>query len=196
MMAMKYVMLLFSVFAVYLTACTANKANQTSSQAEALIRKKRSVDSLITDQSLTILAKVTGKEDLIIVKNRQYPAKLEATYNLLKDDAGKIIYIAELPYSETSDWFIAYKSYFAPSGKLFAFQRLNNFMGSKCAPGAAMENLIRYYDDQAQVIDSTYTLMDTFNKPLAKDSCLFPYNFPYEVVHQLSDYKKQKGIAD
>ncbi|MGV8879525.1 MAG: hypothetical protein ACOH2A_10885 [Sphingobacteriaceae bacterium] len=193
---MKNLMILVCFFASYLTACTTNKPDQTSSQTEALIRKKRSVDSLITDQSLTILAKVVGKKELIIVKNRQYPAKLEVTYNLLKDGEGKIIYLAELPYSETSDWFIAYKSYFDPSGKLFAFQRLNNFMGSKCAPGAAMENLIRYYDDKAQVIDSTYTLMDTFNKPLQKDSCLFPYNFPYEVVQQLSDYKKQKGIVE
>lgn len=196
MKTIRHYIFFLGAFAVYLSACSSNPDNKQQSLVEQLKHKKHGVDSLITGQSLIILAKVAGKNELVLVKDRRYPAKLEVTYNLLKDDAGRIIYLAELPYSETSDWFIAYKSYFDSSGKLFAFQRLNNFMGSKCAPGAAMENLIRYYDEKAQVIDSAYTLMDTFNKPLTKDSCLFPYNFPYEVLHQLSDYKKQKWIAD
>lgn len=196
MKTIRHYIFFLGAFAFYLSACSSNPDNKQDSLVEQLKHKKQGVDSLITDKSLIILAKVAGKNELVLVKDRRYPAKLETTYNLLKDAKGRIVYLAELPYSETSDWFIAYKSYFDTTGTLFAFQRLNNFMGSNCAPGAAMENLSRYYDEKRQVVDSSYTLTDTFHKPLAKDSCLFPYNFPFRVIYQLTDYKKEKGIED
>ncbi|WP_374165900.1 hypothetical protein [Arcticibacter sp. MXS-1] len=178
-----------------LAACSNSKQggdnNDISRQLE---KQKYETDRLISDKSLLVLAKVKGQHDLVRVENKRYPQDIETTYNVLKDHKGRIVYIAELPFSKTSEWFIAYKSYFDSTGNLFAFQRLNNFLNNGCTHGAAMENTIRYYDSSFKVVDSVYTLTDTYKKPLKKEACNFPYNFPYQVFRTLEEYRENRAM--
>ena len=166
----------------------------TDDAVAALKKQKNKTDLLITDKSLEVYAKVKGAKEPLKVENKRYPRDIETTYNLLRDAKGRVLYIAEMPFSETSDWFIAYKSYFDTTGTLYSFQRINNFLNNGCTRGAAMENMVKYYDASFKVQDSTYTLTDTYKKPLEKGACKFPYNFPYQVFRTLKEYKESRGI--
>ena len=181
--------LLLLTLAVTLANCT-NSKNDNSLSAK-LKHQKFVIDSLATSTNLMLFVKPTDKKDLMQLKVREhYPGKIEAAYNVLKNPEGKVIYVAEIPFSPKDDWFIAYKSYFNENGKLFAFQRLNNFFHSECTKGAALESLTRFYNDDFTVADSSYTLTDSNKKELDKEKCKFPYSFPYTVAKTLEEYRK------
>ena len=191
---MKTSLLIASAFVLFFSACQ-NSTIQKNVQLDQLQTQKQEIDKQISDKSLLVYAKVKGKDALVQVENKRYPADIETTYNILKNSNGKVVYLAELPYGKTTDWFIAYKNYFDANGNLFVFQRINNFMNSKCTRGAALENLTRYYNRKFTVIDSAYSLTDSNQKPLDEEACDFPYNFDYQIYKNLEEYRKAKGIT-
>lgn len=165
--------------------------NQTIRQK----KQKYTIDSLINkERKLIAMAKLKGQEAIVSMSKAQ-TADVEIVYNVFKNQEGKIVYISEMPKSTNDDWFIAYKSYFDENGKLFAFQRQNNFFHSECTTTAALENLVKYYNDTFEVIDSTYTLTDSYKKDLQKADCKFPYNFQYKIYSSVDEYKEHvKGL--
>lgn len=185
------------IYIACLLLCSIIACKSKSKKAETIEQlrlKKASIDSMITDSSLVIYVKTSGSDKLLKVESKQYPESIETTYNVLKNEDGDILYIAELPFSETSDWFQAYRSYFDEDGKLFAFQRLNNFLKSECTRGAAIEKSTSYYSSKFKRIDSVYTLTDSYNKPLVKTSCKFPYNFPFKIFKDAKSFISERGI--
>lgn len=183
---------LFTVL-LFASAC----ADKTKSNAEStrLKHEKYGIDSMLSDRSLLLYVKTPGKTKLTEVKKGdRFPKQIEASYNVLKNKKGKVVYIAEIPFSPKDDWFIAYKHYFDENGKLFAFQRQNNFFKSECTKGAALENLTVFYDTNFRVLDSIYTLTDSNKKKLEPGSCKFPFNFPYSVPKSFDEYKNLQGI--
>jgi len=191
---MKPFIILFSILSIVIASCTNSKQSNENTASKELIKKKSSIDRMISDSTLLVFVKVKGKSKLVSVIDRRYPQKIETTYNIFKDKQDRIVFISEMPFNDTSEWFISYKSYFDEQGKLFAFQRLNNFLNNKCTHGAAMENSIGYYNDQFKLIDSLYTITDSYKKPLDKNACKFPYNFKYTVIKNLKEYKTIKNI--
>ncbi|EOR95251.1 hypothetical protein ADIARSV_1571 [Arcticibacter svalbardensis MN12-7] len=191
---MKPYILFLTILSIIVASCTNSKQSNENAASKELFQKKNNIDRIITDSTLLVFVKVKGKSVLVPVIDRKYPQKIETTFNILRDKDDRIVFISEMPYNETSEWFISYKSYFDEQGKLFAFQRLNNFLNNKCTHGAAMENSIGYYNDQFKLIDSLYTITDTYKKPLDKKACKFPYNFKYTVVKDLKEYKTLKNI--
>jgi len=181
--------LLLLILAAALANCTNSKKNDSLSGK--LKHQKFVIDSLATSTNLILFVKPADKKHLIQLKNGEhYPGKIEAAYNVLKNPEDKVVYVAEIPFSPKDDWFIVYKNYFDEKGKLFAFQRLNNFFHSECTKGAALESLTKFYNDDFSVADSSYTLTDSNKKTLDKESCKFPYSFPYTVAKTLEEYRK------
>lgn len=189
---MKRIVEITGVSLFFLMACSQPSAPDKST---ALKNNKYSIDSLINkERNLLALAKLKGAENLEAMSS-QNAGRVETVYNIFKDKSGRIIYISEMPKSPNDDWFIAYKSYFDESGNLFAFQRQNNFFKSECTNGAALENLIKYYDPGFELLDSVYTLTDSHKKDLTKTDCKFPYNFPYKIYKSVTDYQQNvKGL--
>ncbi|WP_256011124.1 hypothetical protein [Desertivirga xinjiangensis] len=184
--------LIFLFTALLFASACANK-NRNNAEAVRLKHEKYQIDSLLSDSSLVLYVKTPGKSELTQVKRgERYPKQIEASYNVLKNKDGKVVYIAELPFSPKDDWFIAYRHYFDENGRLFAFQRQNNFFKSECTRGAALENLTLFYDTNFRMLDSVYTLTDSNKKKLEPGSCKFPFNFPYTVPRSLDDYQKMK----
>lgn len=190
---------------VILAGCTGNATKQTSMSVDTRntelttaidpIRNKKLIDSLAKDtNSLIVYAKVPNSLKLVVVKNGKFPDAVETSYNLLKDEDGKVIYIFESPYSESGDWDIAYRSYFNKDGQLFAFERKAGFFNSECTDGAAHETLIKYYTKDFSVADSIYSLTDDNKKPLEKSKCIFNYNYPYKVYPTVNTYLKANAI--
>jgi len=183
--------LLIAVTSLISACSSSDKKDENTSK---LKHQKYSIDSAINAQSLLIFVKVKDQAGLIPADKGRNLENVEAAYNVFKDKTGKVVYIAELPFSPKDDWFISYKSYFDVNGKLFAFQRQNNFFGSECIKGAAMENLVKLFNPDFTLADSTYTLTDTKKNELDKAKCKFPYNFPYKINKTLEEYKKERGI--
>jgi hypothetical protein len=152
-------------------------------------KAKQHIDSLTKDTNqLIVLVKVPGSNKLLPVKGDNYPEEIETTYNLFKDKEGKIIYVVEVPQSESGDWFIDYKSYFNSSGKLIAFTREANFFNSECVAEdsePAHETLTKYY-----------TLNDNNSKALKKSLCVFNYNYPYKIIKTLDNYLKVNRLEN
>jgi len=195
MFEMKHYLIGLAMLALLYTSCSSSQQKKEEDTAlKELAALKADIDNRMSDSTLQVLVKVKGKRELQVVKGRGYPRNIETTYNLLRDTTGKVLFISEMPYNATSEWFIAYKSYFDKDGKLFAFQRQNNFLNNGCTHGAAMENSIGYYNEDFLLIDSLYTITDTYKKPLDKKACKFPYNFKYTVNKTLDEYLAAKNI--
>lgn len=192
---MKHYLTGLAMLALLYTSCSnSQQSKEEDEELKELTALKNDIDNRMSDSTLQVLVKVKGKAELQMVRERRYPRNIETTYNLLRDTTGKVLFISEMPYNATSEWFIAYKSYFDEDGKLFAFQRQNNFLNNGCTHGAAMENSIGYYNDDFLLIDSLYTITDTYKKPLDKKACKFPYNFKYTINKTLNEYLVAKNI--
>ncbi len=181
------------IFMIQLSSCGGGSEVKTN-VADALRSQKQLTDAMISDKSLEVWVKVKEKKELIRVVDRKYPKSIEVTYNVLRDSLGRYRYIAELPFSDTNDWFISYKHYFDTAGHLYAFQRINNFLKSECVRGALMENSLKLYDEHFKLVDSSYTLTDTYKKPVDAKGCKFPYNFAYDVSSSLESYRKKNAL--
>lgn len=190
---------------VILSGCTSNASKQTSVMDDKWEtelsteldpkRHKKLIDSLANNtNSLIVYAKVPNSKNLVAIKNGKFPDAVETSYNLLKNKDGKVIYIFESPFSESGDWDIAYRSYFNQDGQLFAFERKAGFFNSECTDDAAHETLIKYYNKDFSVTDSTYTLTDDNKKPLVKSKCVFNYDYPYKVYPTANSYLKASAI--
>lgn len=192
---MKGIIIAIMICIAGLAACrNSTRTSDAGDLADSLKKEKVKTDHLVSDSSLVVYVKVKGKKDLVKVENKRYPRNIDTTYNVLRDKGGRIIYVAELPFNPSSEWFIAYKSYFDSLGHLYAFQKVNNFLNNGCTHGAAMETLVKYYSSSFKVIDSAYTLTDTYRKPLDKTGCKFPYNFPYQVFGTVAELKASRRI--
>lgn len=169
-----------------------------ASYLKALQSRKNLIDRQARDTSqLMVWVKVPGKKTLVELKGNHFPKEVETTYNLLKDKEGHVIYMVEVPYSESGDWFISYKSYFYPNGKLFAFERNANFFNGECTAEESEpvhERLVKYYNADFQLLDSAYTLKDNQGKYLPKVSCMLNYEYSYQVLGNVIAFKRLHNI--
>ncbi len=192
--------LIFFVFISFGCSSTSTKSTSTlnlknTTVLKRLNQQKKVIDSLANDtNSLVVYAKVPSNLNPVLVKNANFPDEVEVSYNVLKDKKGKVIYIFESPTGESGDWDIAYRSYFDKNGKLFAFERKAGFFNSECTDGVAHEVSVKYYSQNANLIDSTYSLIDDNKKSLMKSKCNFNYNFSYTIYKSSENYIKANHL--
>tara|TARA_R110001583_G_scaffold195067_1_gene368914 strand:+ start:68 stop:688 length:621 start_codon:yes stop_codon:yes gene_type:complete len=149
---------------------------------------KHNIDNLI------ILAKISNQDNLVLVKNGEFPENTETTFNILKNKAGQIVSISEIPTSESGDWYIVYSYYFDNNGKTFAFERQTNFFNSLCTNGVAYETKTDFYDKNFNLLKSFYKLTNDKNENLRKEDCIFYYDFKYKIIPNLKEYLELKKI--
>lgn len=59
------------------------------------------------------------------------PESFYASYNMIRNKAGQIIYIAEYPECESGDWNLIYENYFDTNGNLIvSYENVVFLMGS------------------------------------------------------------------
>jgi hypothetical protein len=166
------------------------EAAENTTLARQLLLAKLHIDALSLDTlaPARVFFKVPNQEMPVPVKNRDYPKKFEAMYQVCQDSAGHIVYLAESPFSETGDWDIVYRSYYDARGRIFAFERTAGFYNSTCTTGPLYENLTRFFNTQGQVVATEQTYTDEKGVAIKDKPCDFPYNFPYEVVTDVQAY--------
>jgi hypothetical protein len=134
----------------------------------SLEKKKAYIDKYIEKHSndLIVLVKIPGKKALVRVKGDQWPDEIEYTFNILKDHSGKIIFIAQMPYSESGDSNIEYRHYFDEQGKTYAFSGKESIFDDNVKGGVVRQTLLKYFDVNSKTINEVYRLTDVNNKEL------------------------------
>ncbi len=194
------------IFVGFISACNSNDSRTSSTSRllpepdilERLKYQKTIIDTLFnhSKDKLIVLAKLVDKDELIQIKDGNFPDNVETTFNFLKDSLGQIITASEFPFSESGDWNIILTHYFDKDGKTFAFERQTNFFNSICTDGVAYETQTEFYNCDFQLIDKMYKLVDEKNKTLQIDSCQFPYDYEYKVSADIDKYLQTNRIKN
>lgn len=165
---------------------------QQSSCLPELKKNREAIDKYSTKhtKSIIIYVKVPGKRKLVLVKNLNWPDEIEYTYDIYKNPTGKIIFIAQIPYSESGDWSIVCKHYFDENGNTFSFNREESIFDDNVAGGIVREKLTMYYDINFHKIGEVSRLTDKDNRPLGASKKKGMYNFrdyEYKIYKNLSE---------
>jgi hypothetical protein len=115
------------------------------------------------------------------------PESFYASYNLIRNKSGQIIYIAEYPVSESGDWNLIYENYFDFNGNLIAFIRKCSFFNGECAE-IVHERSDYYYNLKHELIKKTYEITDGDKNPLDYKKCVFNYRYDYKIYTSLTEY--------
>lgn len=175
---------------------SAARLHPKSDNLEKLRYQKTIIDNLFNHNKdkLIVFAKLVNKDEPIQITNGNFPDNVETTFNILEDSSGQIITVSEFPFSESGDWNIILTHYFDKDGKTFAFERQTNFYNSNCTDGVAYETKTEFYNNDFQLIDKMYKLVDDNNKNLQKEICQFPYDYEYNVSAGLVKYLQTNMI--
>ena len=174
---------------------------QEASEVEKIKEQTPEINEVVKQlsenkDSVIILVKITGQNDLVRVLNRNWPEGIETTYNIFKSRQGQIIYIAEFPTSESGDWNLRLEYFFSDTGQLTAFVKDFAFFNSPCvAEGIAIEQLLELYDYDFKVTKMIKTLTDNKGKPLDEIKCgNSNYDVEYDIRPTAKDFIELKGI--
>lgn len=202
---------LIFVATIFTTSCKNNQTETTketnivndSLKTETLIevnfldilkQQKIEIDSFVSQnpKNLNVLVKRINRSDLFQIVNGNFPEDVETTFNIVKDKTGNIIYVCEIPHSESGDWFITLNHYFDKNGKTFAFQKQTNEFNSGCAE-ITYETKTEYYNNDFKSIGSDYKLVDDKKQELHKKDCDL-MDYKYKVASNNDNFLKTNSI--
>ncbi|WP_394772307.1 hypothetical protein [Mucilaginibacter sp.] len=188
-----YCLSLLAIIGLFLSGQKEHAVRYRLPQTDSILAKKKSnkeaIDQYISKytKSVIILVKVPGKENLVPVKNENWPDEVEYTYNIYKNPAGKIIFIAQIPFSESGDWDIEYKHYFDEQGLTFAFSKEESVFDENVKGGVVREILLNYYDETFKNIRQINRLTDKDYKAIKKRKNGYDFReYKYSIFKNLS----------
>jgi hypothetical protein len=150
------------------------KTPKSVSSVSALKRKRDNIEaySLQHKNNMLVFAKVPGKDVLLKIENEKWPDEVEYSYNVLKDDNGKIIMIDASPVSESGDWDVSHTHYFYSDGNTFLFERnANAFNGCLTNDSVVYETVKKYFAPSFKLLKQQDIVVDKNGKALDKSKC-------------------------
>ena len=188
---MKFLILLFCFCSLQIvkTPSASNMPHKVS-VLDSLKKKAKEIDQYVYkhQKELLVFAKVPGKSKLVRVIKENWPDATEYTYNILKDSTGHIIMIAQMPYSESGDWYIEYKNYFDNNGKTFCFSKRETVFDDSVKGGIAMEQLFNYYDLNFNLLGKIDKLTDKDEKTIKRKKTDFDFpGYKYSIYKNLHE---------
>jgi hypothetical protein len=196
-----YCLSLLTALALFLSGCNDHaviyRLPQTDSNLVKKKREKEAIDQYLSKhpKSIIILVKVPGKKNLVPVKNENWPDEVEYTYEIYKNPAGRIVFIAQIPFSGSGDWNIAYKHYFDEQGHTFVFSKEESVFGEDVKGGVVREILLNYYNKTFKNISQIHRLTDRDYKAInrRKNEYDFP-EYKYSIYQNLNSCLNGYGI--
>jgi hypothetical protein len=160
-------------------------------------KTKKEIENLVrvNEDKLIVLVKLLDQESLKRVINREWPEDIETTFNILKNENGQIIYIGEFPTSQSGDWHLELKHYFADNGQLIAFDKRLAYFNRECTDGAVIEEVVEFYDNNFSIIKTTRKLADDKGNSMDENMCGDPYQWPLDKRGTVSEFARLKGIV-
>ena len=191
-----FILLLFSNILVCAQSTQVAKKNGFDSVVNVLKVKRKITDEYLNKngKSLMLYSKIPDREMPIRVLNEKWPDDGGISYNILTDTKGKIIMIAEIPFSESGDWYIAYTHYFDSEGNTYAFRREANIFDKSVKGGVIYEISLRYYDKSFKLLSQGRTLKDGKGKSIKNDGHIDAYNYKYNIYRNITDCLKAYNI--
>jgi hypothetical protein len=120
-----------------------------------------------------------------VINYDKAPMSFYASYNIIRDEAGEIIYINEVPNLSSAKEYLSFDYYYA-SGNLIAYTRFSSTSNAKCAE-VVNEESTWYYDPQHTLIRKTYMIYDQRRRLLDQHECIFNRE-PHAIAPTLHDY--------
>jgi hypothetical protein len=159
--------------AIFLVLTVLSCRQSTTELIDNLEKQKLEIENQLKNEKadLTTLVKIYGQTDLRKVIGKNWPDDIETTYNILKNQKGKIILIAEFPTSPSGDWILGFEHYFSDNGNLIAFEKRFSYFSGGCGEGMVNVNEIELYDNEFKIINATKTLRDQNDKDLNETQC-------------------------
>ncbi|MBB5396994.1 hypothetical protein [Mucilaginibacter sp. AK015] len=196
---MKTFCLFIVLFAAGISGFAQTKAADRSKADSmlALLKSKRAtVDAYVKKhgKKLLLYSKIPGKKVPVRVRNEKWPDEVEYSYNVLKDSLGKIVMIAEIPFSQSGDWYITYTHYFDEDGNTYAFKKETNTFDNEVEDGVIYETLISYYGGSLKLLSKTYSLKDKSGKPVKNNSHIDVYQYKYIIYKNVAECLKAYNI--
>ncbi len=111
------------------------------------------------------------------------PENISATYNIIRNKDGNIMYAAEFPYSQSGDYENIYESIYNTKGDLIKFVRKSSFFHSDTlnTDVVAYEKSEYYYNLKHKLLKKTYVMKyGPLNKVPLGVKVEFPYRFKYK----------------
>jgi hypothetical protein len=128
-----------------------------------------SIDALETaDPSrLRLFATVPGRAGLLAVQDTlSWPGEVDASFALLYDDAGRLVFHSEVPSSESGDWYMESQHYFDPDGRTIFHRAHVSGFGSECTQ-ILRETVRSFFDARTgTVIARTSAVTDRDENPV------------------------------
>lgn len=154
----------------------AQKITSRDSLSAILNSKKSATDKALKRYSkkLIVLAKLSGRKTLVKVKGENWPDNLECTYNILKDSVGRIIFLAQLPFSESGDWFISNAHYFDEQGNTYAFEQQETVFDDEVKGGVIKHVIRKLYGEHFENVLTINKITDTHDKAIPNKAYDFP----------------------
>lgn len=190
-----FVLLMGSVV-VKAQTTNAVKKSIVDSVVNTLKNKKAATDKYLDKhgKALLLYSKLPKKKTPVKVLNDKWPDDGGDSYNVLKDTTGKIIMIAEMPFSESGDWFITYQHYFDANGNTYAFRRQANTFDDSVKDGVIYETSVKYYDVNFKPVAKTYTLQDKKGRPIKNNGHINIYDYKYSVYKNSAECLKALNL--
>ncbi|MFA6087318.1 hypothetical protein [Mucilaginibacter sp.] len=192
------------LFVILLIANLSGKAQSATgkvatvdSALSSLKSKKAAIDKYVDahKKQMGVFVKAPNKKALIRVYNEKWPEEIEYTYNIIKDKAGKIIYILQTPFSESGDWDILYEHYFDESGNVFAFFRVESIFDDNVKGGVVRNKLLKYYNKDFKVVKQNNWLTDTNGGIVKANANTFNFRgYNYTIYKNLAECLKGYNI--
>jgi len=141
---------------------------------------------------LIVLAKLEGRQQLVRIKNDNFPDNTDIIYTVVKDSTGRIVAVEQVPYSESGDWYEEFKHYFDAKGNTFAFTIKTTVFDDSVKGGVAMWQSFNYYTSALNLLNHTITLTDSKEKPIkGRKSTEFDFRHdPYHIYKSVDDCLK------
>ncbi|MDR3704830.1 MAG: hypothetical protein P4L28_02850 [Paludibacteraceae bacterium] len=155
------------------------QANDKLSEADFIfMHDNYLVELYVQDSTNKVMKKVPDFDHL--------PKGVMATYNLIRDKNGNVMYVAEFPYSASGDWENIYESIFDESGNLLLFVRKSSFIFGQAV---VAEKSQYFYNTDHKLVKKTYDLKDGQENPIPDGTSVdFPYRFSYEKYKTRKDW--------
>ncbi len=116
------------------------------------------------------------------------PPNLSASYNLMRNADGNVMYVAEFPFYKKGYPENIYESIFDNEGNLLLFVRQSTFPSDN---KLIFEKSEYYYNKNHDLIKKTYQIADGNGKPIPEDAIIkFDYRFPYEKYMTRAEWLK------
>lgn len=184
-----FILMLLLVFSI--TSCSQHSHKHitaTDSLLTVLQKNKAATDKYLAGHQNAILlfAKLRGKGSVVKVEGDKWPDNTECSYDVLKNKAGKIILIGELPVSESGDRAIEHRHYFDADGKTFAYTKQESIFNDAMSGGTLREYVMMYFDADFNIIYKTDKLTDGKDKPVTGKKEM------YDFIDD--DYKEYKDV--